>query len=174
MQGFQVGYRDSLNDIRNGIFFLKNYNPTHDTLYLNRLGLGSIISIRDSNATYVKKNYASGMLAFVKIADDSRVKSKTLTLTTSSTPALDFDQGIQVTYVLTTVQNGDFFASSTVTNVRDGGIYRIRFVAPNTGVVYTFPSNVYKKDGTAMGAYAVTSETLIFHAEGTNLYCENK
>lgn len=101
-------------------------------------------------------------------------KSKTLSLASGGTPALDFESGASIVYVLTTVLNGDYFPTTTMVNLRDGGRYPIRFVAANTGVVYTFPANVYKKDGSAFGAYSVVSEILDFICIGSNLYCTNK
>jgi hypothetical protein len=127
-----------------------------------------------NNAIHPNDAINKSQLDAETIARNNSVKSKTLTLTTTTPPTLDFESGIQVTYVLTTVQNGDFFSSPTISNLRDGATYRIRFKANNTGNVFIFPSNVYKKDGTAMGVYSVTSETLIFHVEGTDLYCDNK
>ena len=109
-----------------------------------------------------------------KILTDYEVKSKTLTLATSSTPAIDFESGVNITYTLTTALAGNFFPTVTMSNIRDGGRYAIRFNAVHTGNVFTFPAGVYKKDGTAFGAYSVVSEILDFVAIGSNLYCVNK
>jgi hypothetical protein len=171
--GLYLSYRKFNVYYATGLQFYNQLNQ--DTIDFSRNPQkGHLISIRDEGKLAIKRRDGNTITAYDRALTDYEVKSKPLTLTTATTPTLDFENGIQVTYVLTTVQNGDFFSSSTISNLRDGGIYRIRFKANNTGNVFTFPSNVFKKDGTAMGAYAVTSETLVFHAEGTDLICDNK
>ncbi len=168
---FRKRYLGVINEV--GIRFYNDLNQ--DSIqWANNPSLGHLISIKNEGKLAVKRRTGNLITAYDRVLTDNEVKSKTLTLATSSTPALDLESGVNITYTLTTALAGNFFPTVTTSNIRDGGRYAIRFNALHTGNVFTFPSNVYKKDGTSFGAYAVVSEILDFVAIGSNLYCVNK
>ena len=108
----------------------------------------------------------------VAYQEDVQVKSANQTLQAGTNPTFDFENRIQKTLAITTVQAGDFL-TPTLLNLKDGGRYSIKFAAPFSTFL-NFPSNVFKRDGTAFGTYTVMAEILDFVAIGSNLYCVNK
>lgn len=108
----------------------------------------------------------------IAYSEDTKVKSALQTLQAGTNPTFDFENSIQKTLAITTVQAGDFL-TPTISNIKDGGRYSIKFSAPFSTFL-NFPSNVYKRDGTAFGAYTIMAEILDFVVIGSNLYCVNK